>query len=239
MKAYWLKIGFGALTIFGVGMVLMGFGRRGVSRVREAIAGQSISLGANGAPFRLMGRQLGTLSRINLTPVARDGIPHIELTVKLDPGVSDAELANCQLVVNEEGAASNTDGLRCLDAAEEASGKFVEVGQVNLEPSGETLRLFVPQTTLDHNNWYPWFQGRSAPRATLAPRAPSASHPLVQLQADSNAAFLMIRDEHGKPVFQLNADSQGAFIQVRDSNGQEVLRFEANSKGVKGNIHSN
>jgi len=239
MKAYWLRIGFGAVAIFAVGMVLMGFGRRGVSRVREAIAGQSISLGANGAPFRLMGRQLGTLSRINLTPVVRDGIPHIELTVNLDSGVSASEYADCQLVVSEEGAGSQGDGLRCLDSSEAESGKFVEVGEVNLEPSGETLRLFVPQSTLDHNNWYSWFQGRSAPRATQAPRAPSAGHPLVQLQADSNAAFLMIRDEHGKPVFQLNADSQGAFIQVRDSNGQEVVRFEANSKGVKGNIHSN
>lgn len=240
MKGYWFRIGFGALAIFAVGMVITGFARRGVSRVREAITGQSISLGANGAPFRLMGRQLGTLSRINLTPVARDGIPHIELTVNLDSGVAAREYADCQMVVSEgEGAGSHVDGLRCLDSSEAESGKFVEVGQVNLEPSGETLRLFVPQSTLEHNNWYSWFQSRSAPRATHAPRAPSASHPLVELQADSNAAFLMIRDEHGKPVFQLNADSQGAFIQVRDSNGQEVVRFEANSKGVKGNIRSN
>lgn len=233
MKGYWFRIGLGAFGIFVVGMVVMGFGRRSVSKVREALVNQSISLGADGAPFRLMGRQLGTLSQIQLTPVARDGIPHIELTVQLDSGVSASELANCILVASEEGPGSNVDGLRCLDASEAESGKFVEVGEVNLEPSGETLRLFVPEAVMAQDNWFRWFQGSHTPRV-------AASHPSsVQLQADSNAAFLMIRDEHGNPVFQLNADSQGAFIQVRDSNGEEVVRFEANAKGVKGNIHAN
>jgi hypothetical protein len=36
----------------------------------------------------------------------------------------------------------------------------------------------------------------------------------------------------------LNADSDGAFIQVRDSNGQEVVRFRADSTGVVGNINA-
>jgi hypothetical protein len=233
MKSYWLRIGFTALAIFAVGMVITAFAKRGVSRVREAITDQSISLGANGAPFRLMGHQLGTLSRINLTPVARDGIPHIELTVHLDPGVSTAELADCQLVVSGENSGPNVDGLRCLDSAEAENGTFVEVGEVKLEPSGETLRLYVPLSTLDHNNSYSWFQGRSARRAV------AVSNPGVQLEANKSKAFLMIRDEHGKPVFQLNADSNGAFIQVRDSNGQEVVRFQADSSGVKGNIRGN
>ena len=233
MKGYWFRIGVGAFAIFAVGMVVMGFGRRGVSRVREAIANQSISLGADGAPFRLMGRQLGTLSRVELTPVARDGIPHIELTVHLDSDVSASELADCALVASEEGPGRNVDGLRCLDSSELESGKFVEVGEVNLEPSGETLLLFVPESTMEHDNWLRWFQGTRAPHVT------ASHHPSVQLQTDSSAAFLMIRDEHGKPVFQLNADSNGAFIQVRDSNGQEVVRFQADSKGVKGNIRGN
>ena len=235
MKAYWLKIALGALGIFVVGMVIMGAGRRGVSKVREALVNQSISFGADGAPFRLMGRQLGTLSRVDLTPVARDGIPHIELSVKLDSDVSSADFADCALVVSEEGPRPNVDGLRCLDSSEAESGQFVEVGQVNLEPIGESLRLFVPESTMDHNNWLGLLRGARAPRATTS----GSHHASVQLEADSSKAFLMIRDEHGKPVFQLNADSNGAFIQVRDSNGQEIVRFKADSSGVKGNIHAN
>jgi len=97
--------------------------------------------------------------------------------------------------------------------------------------------LFVPESTMDHNNWLRLLQSRRAPRAAAATAAPH--HPSVQLEADSSKAFLMIRDEHGKPVFQLNADSNGAFIQVRDSNGQEVVRFKADSSGVRGNIRAN
>ena len=235
MKAYWLKIALGALGIFVVGMVIMGAGRRGVSKMREALVNQSISFGADGAPFRLMGRQIGTLSRVELTPVARDGIPHIQLSVKLDSEASAADFSECALVVSEEGPRPNVDGLRCLDSSEAESGRFVEVGQVNLEPSGESLRLFVPESTMDHNNWLRLLQAGRAPRAAAA----APHHPSVQLEADSSKAFLMIRDEHGKPVFQLNADSNGAFIQVRDSNGQEVVRFKADSSGVRGNIRAN
>lgn len=234
MKAYWLRIAFGALAIFVVGMVLMSVGRRSVSSVREAIANQSISFGADGAPFRLMGRQLGTLSRVNVTPVARTGIPHIELTVRLDSDVSASELADCLLVVtSEESQGSSSEDLRCLDSSEATSGQFVEIGEVRLEPTGEILQLFVPRSMMEDKNWFRWF------RDPPAPRAAAARHSSLQLQADSNKAFLMIRDEHGNPVFQLNADSEGAFIQVRDSNGQEIVRFRADSTGVQGNIRSN
>ncbi|MEP7327541.1 MAG: hypothetical protein ABI836_16440 [Gemmatimonadota bacterium] len=243
MKAYWIKIAFGACAIFAVGMVIMGMGRRGVSRVREAIVNQSISLGAQGAPFRVDGRQFGLLSLVNLQPIAKGGLPHVNLTVRLDPDLESSELSRlktCDLVAStDEGRISDSEGLRCVAASEAANSDLVEVGTVRLDPSGETLRLFVPQSTLDHSNWFHRFQNHSAPAAAAAPAAPVASRANVQLQADSAGAFLMIRDEHGKPVFQLNADSNGAFIQVRDSNGQEVLRFQADAKGVKGNIHSN
>lgn len=239
MKAYWFRIAFGAVAIFVVGMVIMGFGRRGVSRVREAIVNQSISLGAQGAPFRVDGRQFGLLSLVNLQPVTRDGFPHVSLTVRLDPDIASSELSRlktCDLVAStDEAQISGSEGLRCLDASETGNGDLVEIGTVRLDPSGETLRLLVPQSTLDHNDWFHRFRGGNTP----APRASSSNLPNVQLQADSGGAFLMIRDEHGKPVFQLNADSNGAFIQVRDSNGQEVVRFQADSKGVKGNIRSN
>jgi hypothetical protein len=234
MKAYWLRIAFGAVAIFAVGMVIMAFGRRGVGRMRQAIVNQSVNLGANGAPFRVQGRQIGRLSQVNVQPLTTQGFPHIELAVQLDPAVAAKELADCDLVVPADAnQGPDTEGLRCLDSAEAESGTFVEVGQVRLEPSGETLQLYVPQSMLDHKNWFRWF------RDPPAPRTPASHGASFQLQADSSKAFLMIRDEHGNPVFQLNADSDGAFIQVRDSNGQEVVRFKADSNGVKGNLRSN
>lgn len=232
MKGYWIKIAFGALGVFIVGMVIMSIGRRGVDKVREAIDLQAVSLIADNAPFRVHGIEMGTVTGVKVQPNLGEGFPHIELAVRLNSGVSPSDLTDCVLVATEDERASN-EGLSCVDATTADAENLVEVGMVRLEPGGEMVRLMAPRAVLEQKNWFRWFQ-----RQRAAPVAPSPTRASLQLQADSSKAFLMIRDEKGNPVFQLNADSEGAFFQVRDSNGQEIVRFRADSSGVQGNIQS-
>jgi hypothetical protein len=229
MKAYWIKIALGALGIFVLGMVLISAGKHGVDHAREAIQNSALRLASADGPFMVDGRRLGNLSSLQLLPGENEGIPRIELAVRLDANVAQADLGDCILVVPEN-EKMGENGLQCMPS--EAAGKvdLVEIGSVRIEPSGEVLPLEIPRAMLNGRDWADHFR-----------RSPAGSHAAsgFQLQADSSGAFMMIRDQHGKPVFQLNADSSGAFIQFRDSNGKELLRFHADSTGVKGNLQAN
>jgi hypothetical protein len=231
MKGYWLKIAFGAVGIFLIGMVIVAAGRHGVEHVKETIALQTLSFQGNGAPLRVQGREVGQISKVQVKPLSEGGIPHVSLTVGLNPGFSPAEFTDCVLVAGEDFDPADNEGLTCLDSSAANDDSLVDVGEVRLQPGGELIRLVALRSALEKQHWY---------RSLRAP-APAARHARgasFQLDADSSKAFMMIRDEHGNPVFQLNADSEGAFLQVRDSTGKEIVRFRADSTGVQGNLNS-
>lgn len=236
MKGYWFKIGLGALGIFVVGMVLTSIGRRGVEHVREAIEQQSVSLSSADAPFRVHGVEMGRVNEIKVSPVADGGFPRMELGVRMNPGVSYADLSDCILVVGEDGQGEG-EGMSCRDSSVVEDQGLVEIGIVRLLPNGEVVRLFAQRSDMERKNWFRWFRDAPPPSAPLTSSASTGAS--FQMNADSTGAFMMLRDGQGKPVFQMNADSTGAFIQVRDSNGEEILRFKADSTGVQGSLHAN
>jgi hypothetical protein len=65
--SYWTKIGLGALAIFAVGMVLVGMGRRGTEWVDHvAHSASTISVPIVFVPFRLDGRDIGSIRRLDI-----------------------------------------------------------------------------------------------------------------------------------------------------------------------------
>lgn len=214
MNRYWIRIALSALGIFVLGMVIVGAGRRGVSKVRQLAMDHTVTLPANVAPFRVDGRKLGTLRRISFSPRDGEGFPHVNLAVAVDSSLDLSSLADCVLMARDADQLRSEAGLHCGSRADEATGGLVEMGAVTFEPAGTVLPIFGPSS-------HP---------------APVSHSATVNLQADSAGAFMMIRDKNGRPVFQLNADSAGAFLLVRDSNGKEVVRFHADSLGVAGRV---
>ena len=228
MKKYWIRIALTALGIFCVGMVIVSAGRRGVDKVKELAMQHTLRLSSGVAPFQVDTRRLGTLTEVEMDPDRSEGFPYINMTVELDPGIPTANLDSCILLASDMESIKSDRGLHCAEGVSRDS--LVQMGEVNFEPSGESVGLYIPAAKL---NEIPWFN--HVKKNDLPPAGQGG----LSLQANAGGAFMLIKDDKGRPVFQLNADSNGAFIQIRDSNGKEVLRFRADSQGAQGRSHSN
>jgi hypothetical protein len=209
-------------------MIAIRAGRRGVDRVKQLAMEHTLRLSSGVAPFQVDSRRLGTLTEVQMDPNRSERFPFINMTVKLDPGVPLAYLGSCILLASEMESIKSDRGLHCAEGTSRSN--LVQMGQVNFDPSGESVGLYIPAARL---NDIPWFSHSERSEA------PPVRQGGLSLQANAAGAFMLIKDDKGRPVFQLNADSGGAFIQIRDSNGREVVRFRADSQGVRGQAHSN
>ena len=228
MKKYWTRIALTALAIFVVGMMVISAGRRGVDKVKQLALQHTLRLSSGVAPFLVDTLRLGTLTEVEMDPGRSEKFPFINMTVELDPSVPAADLGSCTLLASEMESLKSDRGLHCAEGVSRDS--LIQMGEVNFEPSGEMVALYVPAATVSRVSWFNHFN---------ATEAPPVKEGGLSLQANGAGAFMLIKDDKGRPVFQLNADSSGAFIQIRDSNGREVVRFRADSQGVQGTAHSN
>jgi hypothetical protein len=228
MRKYWIRIALTALGIFFVGMMIVSAGRRGVDRVKELAMHHTLRLTSGGAPFQVDTRRLGTLTEVQIDPDRSEKFPFINMTVELDPGLPMAGLDSCTLLASDMESLKSDRGLHCAEGISRDS--VVQMGEVNFEPSGESVGIFIPAREVEDIPWFNNFRRDQPVRNSAAG---------LSLSANAAGAFMLIKDDKGRPVFQLNADSSGAFIQIRDSNGKEVVRFRADSNGVQGQARSN
>ena len=230
MKRYWLRIALGASCVFALGMVIVAAGREGVDHVKQLAMNQSVTLPGNMAPFQIDDRRLGSLTGIQThTPEGRD-FPLVNLTVQLDDPSAVGDLEDCVLVARGSDRYRPQSSLRCAPS-DSMGDSLVAMGTVTFQPGGEVIQIFVPAGELAGKNWF-----RSAEAAPAVNRVTQGAGG-INIEADSNGAFMLIRDARGQPIFQLNADSTGAFIEINDSNGNKVVRFRAESQGVTGGVH--
>ncbi|MEO8295792.1 MAG: hypothetical protein ABI613_09770 [Gemmatimonadota bacterium] len=221
MNRYWIRITLGAIGIFALGMVLVQAGRKGVSRVRQLVMNQTVTLPGDVAPFRVDRQRLGIVRQVSVTPRQDEDFPLINLTVAADSQAGLAELEHCVLLVRDADQIRSETGLHCAELSMPEREKLREVGQVTFEPGGEKFSIYTPAD--DH-------------AIALTGTAASPAKESFRMLADGRGAFLEIRDKTGRPVFQLNADSLGASLTVRDSNGREVVRFKADSNQLRGHL---
>jgi hypothetical protein len=150
MRKYWLKVVFGALAVFAVGMIVVSAIRSGRSSVREIVDGTgpiSIPLPSM-VPFNLDGVRIGSIRRLTIYRSAAKTPSSLNVTVQLPDSISSARFANCILVADSLENIDEHTSFRCAAAADTAGKGFVPFGSVLLRGRNDTIPLLLPQRTV-------------------------------------------------------------------------------------------
>jgi hypothetical protein len=160
MRNYWVRIAFGALAIFTVGMIGITLARQGVGRVRGVVEGSGpITLPIPFVPFKLDGQKLGTLDKVVLLRDAPKRISAVELQIKLRDSVMARGLEGCRLAANFD-AQHNRRGVdvnvgplstgvfSCLQG-KDSSAQLQEFGRAIFQPGGVSVPLLLPHDIVD------------------------------------------------------------------------------------------
>ncbi len=149
MRNYWLRIAFGALAIFGVGMVLWSMIRAGRSRVEEVVHSDSpITIPLAFIPFKVDGRDLGTLSRLEILRRAPNQVEAVNFRVKLADSVDENTLATCLMVAGNDGKdLGKANTFTCSTDADTAGRALEAIGSIETQ-SGRTFVLLAHEGAL-------------------------------------------------------------------------------------------
>jgi hypothetical protein len=160
MRNYWVRIAFGALAIFTVGMIGITLARQGVGRVRGVVEGSGpITLPIPFVPFKLDGQKLGTLDKVVLLRDAPKRISAVQLEIKLRDSVMARGLEGCSLAANFDAQHSrrgvnidagplSTGVFSCLHG-NDSSAQLQEFGRAIFQPGGVSVPLLLPNDLVD------------------------------------------------------------------------------------------
>jgi hypothetical protein len=203
MRNYWLRIAFGAVAIFTVGMIGVTLTRRGVGRVRGVVQGSGpITLPIAFVPFKLDGQKLGTVNKVVLLRDAPKRISAVELELKLKDSMLARGLEGCRLAANlsdehKRGEVRIRTGslssgvFSCLRAGDSTS-EFQEFGRAVFQPGDVSVPLLLPNDIVDdlkHGDFGSQFEDSTA---AAEARADSISE-AAEARADSISAMAEAR----------------------------------------------
>jgi hypothetical protein len=104
MSRYWLKIILGALAIFIGGTAIFYAVRSGKRRVVQlADSDAPITIPLAFIPFKVDGKDLGTLSRLQIIRSSPKQVEAVNFRVKLADSIGDDKLGSCILVAGDNG----------------------------------------------------------------------------------------------------------------------------------------
>lgn len=211
-QRYWLRIGAGALVVFGIGMVVVTATRAGVGAVTHSVSGAVGSIPLAMLPIRVDGEKVGTFRSVDVQPAARDSGPGmVQITVQASDSGAGVQLAHCLLVPNLGRGRQRYSEFKCVAPSDTAGAGLRRLGEIVVEPGGVQFDLLAPDSELAR-----WRNVRPSDFGDVK---------RVHIEADSNGAMIDVRDHSGRPLFQLRADSSGARISVRgDSSGRSAKR---------------
>lgn len=102
MSRYWIRIILGALAIFIAGTLAFYGVRSGKRRVHEVVESNApITIPLAFIPFKVDGRELGTLSRVQILRTSPKQVEAVNFRVKLADSVADERLGQCILVAGD------------------------------------------------------------------------------------------------------------------------------------------
>lgn len=231
MKVFWLKIGFGAVGVFLVGMMLVTLGRQAKAAATEAIstALQSggvtrVASAARDLPFRLDGVRLGTVQHASIQRLQTGTAPEVNLVVELTDPTAARQLEDCVLV---PGRGDDVDFDRGFECAEGMTGDLVPIGRVHFVPDDFDRPIQVARSVANDLSKGEPFQANADLGGSVRLNVQGNGGELVRLLADRHGASLKVNDELGRAIVRLFADSTGATIRVRDDKGRDVVRLDA------------
>jgi hypothetical protein len=160
MRNYWVRIAFGALAIFTVGMIGVTLARQGVGRVRGVVEGTGpITVPIPFVPFKLDGRKLGTLDKVVLLRDAPKRISAVELQIKLRDSVTARGLEGCRLAANFDAQHNHrgvdvnvgplSTGVFSCWHGKDSSAQLQEFGRAVFQPGGVSVPLLLPNDLVD------------------------------------------------------------------------------------------
>lgn len=226
MRSYWMRILFGAVAVFAVGMIGVTLFRRGRDRVTEVVGGSGpLTIPLPFVPFQLDGSRLGSLDRLVINRDAPKKVSSVELQVKLDDSLMAQGLAGCRLAANLDSDSSRSGDLKLnprtagehafFSCATKDSG-LVDFGSVTLNPGDVTVPLLISETlaeTLRSGRWGDETDSSDvlAQRAeSLADRAETVADSVQAARDQAQEAVQMARSRLGdslRSVGRRRADS--------------------------------
>jgi hypothetical protein len=146
MRNYWLRILFGALAIFAVGMVGVTLARQGIGRMRNVVEGSGpITVPVAFVPFKLDGERLGTIQRIRINRLAPKQVSSVNIVVRLADSVPPSRLASCILVGEGFQDINSRTTFTCATPQDTMDEDLVTVGDVTVTNGGQSYRLLMPR----------------------------------------------------------------------------------------------
>lgn len=157
MRNYWLKILFGALGVFALGMIGVTIVRGGIAKVHSVVEGDGpITVPLGLVPFVLAGERLGKLDHVTLHRESPNHVSEVELAVNLGDSLLAEGLSGCRLVANIEGDdkqpgvnirvgrdSLERNAFSCL-AGDSTPADFVEYGTAIFNPGDVEVPLLLP-----------------------------------------------------------------------------------------------
>jgi hypothetical protein len=149
MRNYWLRILFGALAIFAVGMVGVTLARQGIGRVRNVVEGSGpITVPVAFLPFKLDGQKLGTIQRIRINRLAPKTVSSVNIVVRLADSVSPTRLQPCLLIAEGFEDINSRTTFKCGTPEDTVDEDLVTVGNITLVPHGQSFNLLMSRDAI-------------------------------------------------------------------------------------------
>jgi hypothetical protein len=149
MRNYWLRIVFGALVIFAVGMVGVTLARQGMRSVKGVVEGSGpISVPVAFLPFKLDGERIGTIQRIKINRIAPKQISSINIRVRLADSISAHRMDRCILVADNFEHINDQTTFLCSTAEDTVGENLRAIGDLTVARTGESFRLLMPEDAI-------------------------------------------------------------------------------------------
>jgi hypothetical protein len=147
MRNYWIKIVFGALAIFAVGMVIrkaINVAKAKVRVISDTSNPITIPFPFGIVPFKLDGTKLGTVERVTLLRDTPKGISNIHLVVDLADSVAATALEKCLLVIDHPQNIDENTTFRCQNR--DTTGlHLIHYGEVRVKGNDQAFPLLLPE----------------------------------------------------------------------------------------------
>ena len=200
MRNYWLRIAFGALAVFTVGMIGVTLARQGVGHVRSVVAGTGpLSFPLPFVTFNLDGQKLGKVSRVVLQRNAPKQIAGVQLEIRLNDSVVARGLEGCRLAANfnDDPDPDDPSGharklskgvFTCLPSdTSQTPAEFEEFGHAVFQPGGVSVPLLLPTDVVSDLKEGHFDSSQSDSAAEAAQDAADSVADLAEARADSIA----------------------------------------------------
>jgi hypothetical protein len=149
MRNYWLRIMFGAVAIFLVGMVGVTLARQGIHRVRGVVEGSGpITVPVKFLPFRLDGERIGTIQHIRINRLAPKAVSSVNILVRLADSVPSSRLEPCLLIAEGFERLNSETTVTCGTPADTVDEDLAVVGDIITVGDGHSFKLFMPRDAI-------------------------------------------------------------------------------------------